>query len=184
MLLGMKRILAEASGLFLAGAMICTSFVATAQTSGSQPHPNPAAQSEARPVHKATGPFDVKIAPQKPDNPQAEAAGLGRMSLDKQYHGDLEAGSQGEMLSILDRATSSGGYVAMERVTGKLQGRSGSFALQHNATMDHGAPQLNIIVVPGSGTGELAGISGSMTIRIEPGGHHFYDFEYTLPASQ
>jgi len=130
-------------------------------------------------MHQVTGTFDVKIAPQKPDNPQAEAAALGRMSIDKQFHGDLDAISQGEMLSILDKTIGSGGYVALERVTGKLQGRSGSFALQHNATMNRGVPQLNIIVVPDSGTGELTGITGSMQIRIESG-QHFYDFEYSL----
>ncbi len=131
-------------------------------------------------MHQATGSFDVKMAPQKPDNPQEEAAALGRMSLDKQFHGDLEATSQGEMLSVLDQKIGSGGYVALERVTGKLQGRTGSFVLQHNATMTRGVPQLNIVVVPDTGAGELTGISGSMKIRIE-GGKHFYDFEYTLP---
>jgi hypothetical protein len=131
-------------------------------------------------THHATGSFDVKIEPQKPDSAPAEASGLGRMSIDKQFHGELEATSKGEMLSLLDRASGSGGYVALERVTGTLQGKSGSFALQHNATMDHGKPSLNIIVVPGSGTGELAGISGTMNIRIEAGGKHFYDFDYAL----
>ena len=92
-------------------------------------------------MHQATGSFDVKMAPQKPDNPQAEAAALGRMSLDKQFYGDLEATSQGEMLSVLDQKIGSGGYVALERVTGKLQGRTGSFVLQHNATMTRGVPQ-------------------------------------------
>ncbi len=130
-------------------------------------------------MHQATGTFDVKIAPQKPDNPQAEAAALGRMSIDKQFHGDLDATSQGEMLSILDKTKGSGGYVALERVTGKLQGHTGTFALQHNATMNRGVPQLSIIVVPDSGTGELTGITGTMQIRIE-GGQHFYDFDYSL----
>ncbi len=127
----------------------------------------------------ATGSFEVKMAVQKPDNPQAEAADLGRMSLDKQFHGDLEATSQGEMLSLLNREIGSGGYVALERITGTLQGQSGSFVLQHNATMNRGVPQLNVIVVPDSGTGNLSGLTGSMTIRIE-GGQHLYDFEYSL----
>lgn len=133
-------------------------------------------------MHHATGSFDVKTAPQKADNPQAEAAGLGRMSLDKQFHGDLEATSQGEMLSVLDKEKGSGGYVALERVNGKLQGRTGTFVLQHNATMTRGTPQMNIIVVPDSGTGELSGLTGSMTIRIEAG-KHFYDFDYSLGAA-
>ncbi len=129
----------------------------------------------------ATGSFEVKMAPQKPDNAPAEASGLGRMSIDKQFHGDLEATSKGEMLSFLNRDIGSGGYVAMEKVSGTLQGRSGSFILEHNATMNRGTPALEVIVVPDSGTGELTGISGSMKIRIE-GGKHFYDLDYTLPA--
>ncbi len=135
-------------------------------------------------MHQATGTFEVKLAPQKADNPQAEGAGLGRMSLDKQFHGDLEATSQGEMLSVLDREKGSGGYVAMERVTGTLQGKEGSFVLQHDATMNRGAAKMDIRVVPDTGTGQLAGLSGSMTIRIE-GKQHFYDFEYALePAAR
>lgn len=130
-------------------------------------------------MQHAAGTFDVKVVPQKPDNPIEEASGLTRMTLDKHFHGDLDAESKGEMLSILDRATSSGGYVAMERVTGTLHGRTGSFAMQHNATMTSGAPSLNVIIVPGSGTGDLAGITGSMNIRIE-NGQHFYDLDYTL----
>lgn len=137
---------------------------------------------EAGVTHHATGSFTVKIAPQTPDNAPAQAANLGRMSIDKEFHGDLEATSKGEMLSVLDRATGSGGYVALERVTGKLGGRTGSFVLQHHATMDHGKPELRIIVVPGSGTDELAGLTGTMGIRIE-GGQHFYDFEYELTAA-
>ncbi len=105
------------------------------------------------------------------------------MSLDKQFHGDLEATGQGEMLSVLDREKGSGGYVALERVTGTLQGKEGSFVLQHNATMNRGAAKMDIMVVPDTGTGQLTGISGSMIIRIEAG-KHFYDFEYTLePAA-
>jgi hypothetical protein len=138
-------------------------------------------QQETAVEHHATGSFDVKIEPQKPDNAPAEASGLGRMSIDKQFHGDLEASSKGEMLSLLNRDIGSGGYVALEKVTGTLQGKSGSFALEHNATMERGKPFLNIIVVPDSGTGELTGLAGTMKIRIE-GGKHFYDFDYTLAA--
>jgi hypothetical protein len=174
MLPGMKRI-ARLAGF---GLLLTLAGVAVPRLPAQNPAPQ---HREASAMHQATGSFDVRMAPQKADNPQAEGAGLGRMSLDKQYHGDLEAASQGEMLSVLDRQKGSGGYVAMERVTGKLQGRSGSFVLQHNATMNHGVPYLNIIVVPDSGTGELTGISGSMTIRIE-GGQHFYDFEYAIDA--
>jgi hypothetical protein len=127
----------------------------------------------------ATGPFEVKVVPQKPDNPPAEAANIGRMSLDKQFHGELEATSKGEMLGVMSEVKGSGGYVAMERVTGTLGGRSGGFALQHFGTMQGGSQQMNIAVVPDSGAGELAGLAGTMKIRIE-GGKHFYDFDYTL----
>ena len=128
--------------------------------------------------HLAKGPFDVKLKPLEAYN-KDETAGLGRMSIDKQFHGDLGATSQGEML-FAGSAKDSGGYVAVEHVTGTLQGRRGAFSLQHNATMTHGEPYLNIIVVPGSGTGELAGLSGTMKIIIEAGGKHFYEFDYEL----
>ena len=130
----------------------------------------------------ATGPFDVKLAPQ----PLAEAgadSGLGRMSLAKQFHGELEATSVGEMLTAMSSSVQgSGAYVAVERVTGKLTGRSGSFALHHNGIMNRGVPQLTIAVVPDSGADELIGLTGTLNIRIEPGGKHFYDFEYELPS--
>jgi hypothetical protein len=151
------------------------------QPSGTQIHAQTVATAKGEvSMHQVSGPFEVKMAPQKADNPQAEGAGLGRMSIDKQFHGALEATSQGEMLSMMDREKGSGGYVALERVTGKLEGKSGSFVLQHNATMNRGVAEMNIIVVPDSGTGELTGISGSMKMRIETGGKHFYDFDYTL----
>jgi len=130
-------------------------------------------------TQRATGSFEVKLAPQQPDNPQAEAAALGRMSMDKQFQGELEAKSQGEMLSVLNREIGSGGYVALERVTGTLAGRSGSFVLQHSASMDRGAAEMSIRVVPDSGTEELTGLTGTMTLRIESG-QHFYDLEYAL----
>ena len=129
----------------------------------------------------ARGPFDVKIGPLDVYN-KDEGAGLARMSIDKQFHGDLDATSKGEMLAAGSGGKgASGGYVALERVTGTLQGRSGSFVLQHNATMTRGAPQLNIIVVPDSGTGALSGLSGKMNIIIADGGKHSYEFDYALP---
>lgn len=124
------------------------------------------------------GPFDVKITPQSMDD-KSEAAPLGRLSIDKQYHGDLEATAIGEMLTAGSAAKGSAGYVAIERVRGKLNGRSGTFVLQHNAIMNRGTPQLNIVVVPDSGTGQLVGIAGKMNINIVDG-KHFYEFEYTL----
>ena len=123
----------------------------------------------------AKGPFDVKLAPLESYN-----AALGRMSIDKQFHGDLQATSKGEMLSFLDREKQSGGYVAIERVTGTLGGKKGSFVFQHSSTMNRGEPTQNIVVVPDSGTDELAGLKGAMVVTIAAGGAHSYDFEYTL----
>ena len=110
---------------------------------------------------RASGSFDVKITPLANDTP-TEGSPLGRMSIDKQFHGDLEATSKGEMLTAGTAIKNSAGYVAIERVTGTLAGRTGTFALQHNATMTRGEGALNIVVVPDSGTGELTGLSGAM----------------------
>jgi hypothetical protein len=132
----------------------------------------------ADPRH-AVGPFDVKLAPLTLDDKDAGPT-LGRMSITKQYHGDLEAAAKGEMLVGGTVIEGSAGYVAMERVTGKLHGRSGTFLLQHSATMAHGSQQLSITVVPDSGTGELTGLAGKMNVIIA-GSKHSYDFEYTLP---
>jgi hypothetical protein len=127
----------------------------------------------------ASGAFDVKIIPQTDD--KVGDPTLGRMALDKQFHGDLEATSKGQMLTAMTDVKESAGYVALERVSGKLHGRSGTFALQHSGTMTRGVPQLIITVVPDSGTGELVGLSGQMTIKVE-GKKHSYEFNYTLPA--
>jgi hypothetical protein len=129
-----------------------------------------------------SGEFDVKLNPQKPDNPEAESAGLGRMSLDKQFHGALEASSKGEMISVMSEVKGSGVYVAIEKVTGKLDGRSGSFVLHHRGTMTRGVPQLSVFVAPDSGTGELAGLTGEMAIKIADG-KHFYEFEYSINSA-
>jgi len=123
-----------------------------------------------------TGPFDVKLAPQAADE---SGAGLGRFTIEKQFHGDLEATSAGQMLSSGVGVKGSAGYVAIERVTGTLSGRRGTFVLQHNGLMTRGVPSLTIVVVPDSGTGELEGLSGKMQIIIA-GGKHSYDFEYTI----
>lgn len=128
--------------------------------------------------HHAKGAFDVKLHPLEAYN-KNEGSGLGRMSIDKQLHGDLEATSQGEML-YAGSAKDSGGYVAVEHVTGTLHGKRGSFSLQHNATMTRGVPYLNVIVVPGSGTEELAGLSGTLKIIIAEDGKHYYEFDYEL----
>lgn len=128
---------------------------------------------------RAAGPFDVKLAPLDPYNKDAEAS-LSRMSIDKEFRGDLAATSRGEMLAVGTAIKGSAGYVAVERVTGALHGKRGTFALQHNATMDRGVPALNIIVVPDSGTGELEGLSGKMNIIIAKGGKHSYEFDYDI----
>jgi hypothetical protein len=137
--------------------------------------------AEAARAARASGAFDVKLTPQSGGEAGPDAPTLGRMSIDKQFHGDLQGTSQGEMLTAAGSThKDSAGYVAVERVTGTLHGRKGSFALQHNGIMTRGTPQLTITVVPDSGTGELTGLAGSMTIRIE-GKKHFYEFEYLLP---
>jgi hypothetical protein len=123
----------------------------------------------------ATGSFDVKLTPQT-----AQDAAIGRFTIDKQLHGELEGTSKGEMLTRMTSVEGSAGYVAMEIVTGKLGGRSGTFALQHSGTMTRGAQSLTITVVPDSATGELAGLTGTMKIRIDESGKHFYDFEYSF----
>lgn len=128
---------------------------------------------------RASGAFEVKLTPQ-PAAPGIEAANLGRMTIDKRFSGDLEAHSLGEMLSAMGNVQGSAGYVAIERVTGTLHGKQGSFVLQHTGTMDRGAPSLSVHVVPDSGTGALTGLSGSMQIQIEQG-NHFYTFDYSLP---
>ncbi len=130
----------------------------------------------------ATGPFDVKLAPQAP-SAEAERAGLGRMALDKRFHGALEATSSGEMLAFRSETPGSAGYVAMETVRGTLDGRAGSFVLQHSSMLSRGQPTQNISVVPDSGTDGLTGLTGRMTIDIAPGGAHSYRFEYSLPAA-
>ena len=124
---------------------------------------------------RATGTFEVKMTPQE----APETPGVGRMLLDKQFHGDLEATAKGQMLTAMTAVQGSAGYVAIEQVSGKLKGRAGTFMLQHDGIMDRGKPQLSIKVVPDSGTGELAGLSGTMDIIIE-GSKHSYVFDYTI----
>jgi Protein of unknown function (DUF3224) len=135
---------------------------------------------EASVTMRVAGPFDVKVTPQE-DKP-ADAK-LGRMTLDKHYHGDLEATGAGQMLTAGTDVKGSGAYVAIEKVTGTLKGRSGSFMLQHSGTMSGGKFQLSITVVPDSGTGQLVGISGAMNIAIAADGKHSYDLQYTLPGA-
>ena len=129
---------------------------------------------------QATGPFDVKLTPQPPA-PGLESANLGRQTINKQFHGDLEGTSLGEMIAAMSSVQGSAGYVAMECVTGVLHGKHGSFVLQHTGVMNRGAPSLVITVVPDSGTDALTGLTGSLQILIEQG-KHSYIFDYELPA--
>ena len=128
----------------------------------------------------ANGSFDITLTPQAPD--AAEGAAVGRLLIDKQFHGDIEATSKGQMLAAGTAIEGSAGYVAIEQATGTLHGRSGSFVLQHSGTMARGIGQPVITVVPDSGTGELVGLAGKMTITIVDG-KHMYDFDYTLAES-
>ena len=128
-------------------------------------------------IERATGTFDVTLNPQALADGEADAL-LSRLSIAKQFYGDLTATSQGEMLSARTDVQSSAGYVAMEKVIGTLQGKKGTFVLQHSSTMTRGAAQQSVTVVPDSGTGELVGLAGKMTIQIEGG--HRYELEYTL----
>lgn len=130
-------------------------------------------------MNHASGSFEVKMSPQAQEDGVGDPS-IGRMALDKQFNGGLEATSRGQMLAAMTDVEGSAGYVAIERVTGTLDGRGGTFALQHSGTMTRGVPQVTITVVPDSGTGELLGIAGRMTIDIADG-KHSYDFEYTLP---
>ena len=160
----MPRCLNLASACLMAGALF-------AATAGEPP-------MTSLVLHTATGSFTVQMKPLS-DSP-ADGVTLGRLSLDKTFEGDLVGTGQGEMLTAMTPVKGSAGYVAIERVTGSLHGRSGSFVFQHTGTMDQGAQQLSISVVPGSGTGALVGLAGQFKLRIEQG-QHFYSFDYTLP---
>jgi hypothetical protein len=161
----------------LLAVLLCALAFAPAASSAIAQEKKPAPM----PQH-ATGTFDVKNSPLPSDDATGGAA-IGRFALDKQFHGDLEAASKGQMLGAGDPSTGTAGYVAMEYVTGTLHGRSGSFALQHFGTMEGGKFDLNVAVVPGSGKGELAGIAGTMKILIA-NGKHSYEFDYTLPSKE
>jgi len=128
---------------------------------------------------KASGKFDVKLNPLSANAGGSDGVNLGHMSIDKTFYGDLEARSRGEMLSAMTSTKGSAGYVAIEQVSGVLAGRKGSFVLQHFGIMDRGENRLILEVIPDSGSGDLAGLTGKMTIKIE-NGQHFYELEYDL----
>ena len=138
----------------------------------------PTPQKDPSVTLRATGNFEVKTTAQDDKSPDPL---LGRYALDKQYHGDLEAIGVGQMLTASTQVKGSGAYVAIEKVTGSLKSRTGSFVLEHMGTMSENVPQLAITIVPDSGTAGLKGIAGKMTITIAAGGQHSYDLEYTLP---
>jgi hypothetical protein len=137
---------------------------------------SPAPPQKEAVMTRASGTFEVKMTPQ---DDKSEDTTLGRMLLDKQFHGDLEAAGKGQMLTAMTPVQGSAGYVAIEKVSGTLKGRTGTFVLQHTGVMTRGTPELSITVVPDSGTGQLTGITGRMDIKIE-GGKHSYEFEYIL----
>ena len=126
------------------------------------------------------GTFEVKLAPQAHEENVGDPS-VGRMSIEKQFFGDLEASSKGQMFAVRTEVSGSAGYVAMERVVGTLQGRKGSFALQHSGTMTRGEKQLSVSVVPDSGTEQLTGLSGTMGIEIVEG-QHLYTFDFAFSA--
>ncbi len=130
-------------------------------------------------MQHATGTFEVSITPAANDS--ADGVTLGRMTVAKTFAGPLTARSQGDMLTGAGTVAGSAVYVMIERVTGTLDGQAGSFALAHIGVMDRGKPDLKVMIVPDSGSGALAGITGTLTIRIE-GGKHFYDIDYRLPG--
>ena len=149
----------------------------SAQTQSEAASP---AKKEPVVTARAKGIFEVKGAPETED--KGEGPTLGRFSLDKQYHGDLEAVGKGDMLTASTSVKGSAGYVAMERVSGTLNGRKGTFVMQHIGTMNRGSMQLSVTVVPDSGTDQLAGLTGTMTIVIADG-KHSYEFEYSISES-
>ncbi len=128
---------------------------------------------------KISGKFDAKLSPLEFYAQGQDGINLGRMSIDKTFHGELEASSKGEMLSAMTSTQGSAGYVAIEQVMGSLSGKQGSFVLQHFGTMNKGNDRLILEVVPDSGSGDLSGLTGEMIIKIEEGQHH-YHFDYEL----
>jgi hypothetical protein len=163
----------------LAGICICASLCAMPIVHSQAP---PAKLLRKDPVmtRRAEGTFDVKTTPIAADDATMGTL-IGRYSLVKQYHGDLDAASKGEMLGAGEPSSGNAGYVAIEQVTGTLAGHTGSFALQHIGTMEGGSYKLSVVVVPGSGTAQLTGIAGTLTIVIASG-KHSYVFDYSLPT--
>jgi hypothetical protein len=129
-------------------------------------------------MKRATGSFEVSLQ-SLPNTEVTTDLQFGRMLLNKKFSGDLTATARGQMLTAMTSVKGSAGYVAIDHVTGELDGRKGSFVLQHSGSMNRGVPTLSIMVVPDTGTGELAGLSGTLSINIIDG-KHFYDFIYSI----
>jgi Protein of unknown function (DUF3224) len=174
-----------ASNLIAALALLiaadCLGIAGFAYAQAASAAPRPTSKAKIMAFH-ASGTFEVKLSQQPLADSGADTT-LGRMTIDKTFSGDLQGASKGEMLTAMTPVKGSAGYVAIERVSGTLQGRAGTFVLQHTGTMNRSAPQLSITVVPDSGTGELAGITGTLGIDIVDG-KHFYRFDYALPAKE
>lgn len=166
-------------GIGIAGKLCLLVFLGALAFSQTQPPVAGEGVKEKRLSASAKGPFDVKLSPQTLSAQSADPK-LGRMAIEKQYHGDLEATAKGEMLTVASEMKESGVYVAVERVTGTLQGCRGSFSMHHTGIMNRGTPELKIAVVPDSGTDQLRGLAGAMTVKID-NGKHSYEFDYTLP---
>lgn len=179
--LGMKKGLriAELSAIIVCAALgIASSAQAQGQTSTASD------RKENTMSFHAKGSFVPTLTPQPPDD-KAAGSTLARLSIAKNWHGDLEATSEGQMITATTEVKGSAAYVAIERVTGSLGGRHGSFVLQHMGTLERGAPHLSVTAVPDSGTGELAGIAiSNFTLNIAPDGKHSYEFDYTLPKQK
>lgn len=166
-----------------ASTMVLFVVLGLGQAAGADTPAKPAVKGGAPAMHRASGTFEVKITPLPKDEKVAGLA-LGRYAVEKQIKGGLQGTSRAEMMAPDSAVEGSGGYVAVEQVTGTLDGRSGAFTLIHQGTMKKGTPGFDLVVkvVPDSGTGQLAGLSGTMRIIIE-GGKHSYELDYSLPAA-
>jgi Protein of unknown function (DUF3224) len=162
-------------------AVFCLTLLSSATYAQAGSRISGTIQKEA--VMTARGTFNVKMVPQPADD--AAGGPFSRLFLDKTFHGDLDATSKGQMMGAFTAVEGSAGYVALELVSGTLNGRKGSFIFQHAGTMSKGVPtQLSVTVVPDSGTEQLTGLTGTMVIIIAPDGKHSYEFEYTLDGGQ
>ena len=170
-------IMSTSAACLVASFLLLPTWLAVGQAPARSPATG-AARKETTMQMRAAGTFEVKVLPLPADD-NADTGGFGRLSIDKQFSGALRGTSKGQMLAGMTAVEGSAAYVALERVTGTLNGRTGSFVLQHNGTMAGGRQEMRITVVPDSGTGELTGLAGSMKIIIE-GGKHSYEFDYTI----